>query len=99
VALLDPHAREELADLADGVDGNLALRELLEVGARGRREREVTPTGRAPERPGRAGERPRDHPAHGVLPARQSPHLSAQRVELSHRDDVLVGGDLEDGVL
>jgi hypothetical protein len=98
VLRVDPHPGEDLADLADRVHGLAGVLQLLEVGARGRVDREVAAVLRALEGPRLADEGPGDHPADGVLAAHDRPRGGARGVELLERHEVLVRGDLQDGV-
>jgi len=95
----DPHAGEQVVDLADGVDLHAIVAELLEVAAARRKEREVSPSLGAQERSGRAGEGPRDHAPDGVLAAHRGAGGRARAVELPDRDPLDVGRQLQHRVL
>ena len=95
VLVVDADAGEHLPDLADGVGRDAVGLQLLQVGAPGRRQREVLAALRALERPGLAPERARDHAADGVLALHDLARDGAGGVELGGRALVDVRGDLQ----
>ena len=96
--LPDAAAEEDVEDLADAVDADAAIVELIEQHVLGRRHGVVVAVGGARESAGRAGEGPRDHAAHFVRSAQDLARGLAHLVELPERDDFFVRGDLEDAV-
>jgi hypothetical protein len=90
---------EQPADLADRVDGDAAIGELLEVGAGRGRQRQVAATLGPLEGAGHARERPRDDASHRVLLRKRGADPSADLVQVAAGHDGLVGRDLEHRVL
>ena len=83
------HADRRFAGRLQGVQHRIARRH----------QAEVMPAGSAPEIGGAvAHERPRDDTADAVFAGEQFARLGADLVEFFHRDDGLVGGDLEHAV-
>ncbi len=78
--------------------GYSRLREQVEQRRRERRQRKIPPVGGSLERPRCADERPRDHAAHAVADAYEIERDLTKPIQLRHRHDVLVRGDLEDAV-
>ena len=96
---VDAHSREQLAHLADRVHGDAVALELLQIAAHRWGQRVVPAAVGALEGAVRAGERPRDDPAHGVLAGHPLADPPADRIELLRTDDVHVRRDLEHRVL
>ena len=96
---VDADPGEELTHLADRVHRHAVGLQLVQVAARGRHQRVVTPAVGALKRALGAGEWPRDHPADGVIAGHLTADAQADLIELLGSDDVDVRGDLEDRVL
>src|SRR5450759_4076463 len=89
---------EDLADLADADHGHRALVQQVEIRRAQRRQREVAAPRRALVGARHAGERARDHPPYGVGAAQDAARYLAPAVQLGYGHNVLVTGDLEDGI-
>jgi hypothetical protein len=95
VVLVDAHAGEQVAHLADGMDGHAGALQLVEVGAPGRRHREVLAPLGAAEGAGDALEGPRDHAPDGVLAGHRRARRRARRDEVVLAQHVVMGGELQ----
>ena len=94
----DAAAGKEILDLADGDDRRARVCQQVEQRRRERRQREVAPVGGSLERARRPDKRPRDHAADSPADAHQVERDCADAIQLRHRHDVLVRGNLEDAV-
>ena len=89
---------EDLTDLADADHGQPFRAQEIEVRGSQRRQREVAPPRRAPERARVARERSCDDATDGVRAAQDLARGLTPVIQLRHRHDVLVTSDLEHGI-
>src|SRR5450432_1417608 len=94
----DTPAQEDIENLADTVDEDAAVVELIEQHALGRRHGVIMAIGGAREITGRADERPRNHAADFVRAAQDFARGFAHLVKFPKRDHLFVRGDLEDAI-
>ena len=94
----DVAAREQVVHLADPDAGNPPLRQEIQQRLPHRLDREVAAVRRARVSAGAPHERPRDHPAHRLIPHQQLPGDLAGAVQLVQRHHRFVRRHLEDRV-
>jgi hypothetical protein len=95
VLLRDADTREQVTDLSHAIHGQPGGLDLLQIGAPGRREREVAPALPPMEAAGRPLERPRDHAPHTVFTAHDAPRRLARRIEIRLGQNVDVRRELQ----
>ncbi len=96
--LVDVEPGEDVVDLPDAVHLVPGVPHERQVVRLARLQRPVVAVGRPRVVAGLTLERPRDHPADGVLAGEDVPRGLGSRVQLLQRDRVRVGGDLKDAV-